>query len=455
VTNPGDRPQPVLDWAKLAAAIGGLVTASGAALVFVGWATDTQVRQAAILAAGAVTAVGALVAVVAPLWAARRARALVTPLKDPRDNSGQQLLTADQWAASWGKHGSSGITASNLWAIPGGTATATFRTATTGDRSGTVTRGFRSTDASDAPAGMHAHPTKKLGKRPPIPGRAAVPFRDFVKAVPAHPVVDVAPDLVWPMDRNDQAGDCVVAGLDHALQTICALLGEPRRNWNDAELLELYQTQNPGFRAWSDAGGPDDGGMVIQTFLEHLVATGAILAFGRVDHDDPEEMRAATYLGLAIVTGEVLDVAQQQQTIWDWQRSPEWGGHCTCTVGYPDSTRQTCITWGQKVDMTEAFVAHQVDEAWFVLTQAHVDHAAFRDHFDLPAFAAAVAQITDGKVVVPIPAPPSPAPPAPLPPADVDAWAARSSARSWLPKRDRQAAQDYLTWRAQQKGPSQ
>jgi hypothetical protein len=269
-------------------------------------------------------------------------------------------------------------------------------------------------------AGMHAHPTKKLGKLPPIPGRAAVPFRDFVRVVPDHPVADPAPQLVYPMYRNDEAGCCVAAAVPHTLQTIAAALGLPWQDWSDDELLKLYQTQNPGFHSWADAGNEAvDGGMVIQTCLEYLVAQGTILAFGKIDHTDPEEMRAAIYLGLAIITGEELDVAQQNQTVWDYKRSADWGGHATCSVGYPGSTRQTCVTWGSEVDMTEAFIAHQLDEAWFVLTQAHVDHAAFRDHFDLPGFAAAVAQITGGKAVVPVPAPqPPPAPgPAPVPPA--------------------------------------
>jgi hypothetical protein len=194
--------------------------------------------------------------------------------------------------------------------------------------------------------------------------------------------------------------------------------------------------------------------MVIQTFLEHLVAEGVILAFGSIDHTSPDEMRAATYLGLAIVTGEDLQTAQQTQTVWDYKRSGEWGGHATCTVGYPSSARQTCVTWGELVDMTEAFVSRQLSEAWFVLTQAHVDHPTFRAHFDLPGFAQAVAALTDGKVVVPVPptpAPipaPTPAPSADVPPDDVTAWAFRVAGRGWSSKADKAAAQQYLGWRS-------
>lgn len=272
--------------------------------------------------------------------------------------------------------------------------------------------------------GIHAHPTLKLGKRPPIPGRKSVSFGAFVRTIPDHPLVDAAPSLAYPMDRNDVAGDCVVAGSDHALQVICHLLGVERANWTDSELLAYYQTQNPDFRSWADGNTNADGGMVIQSFLEYLVAKGVILAFAKIDQTNAEEMRAAIYLGLAIITGEDLRVAQQSQQVWDYVDTPDWGGHCTTTVGYPNPQRQTAVSWGALIDMTEHFIVRQMDEAWFILTQAHVDHPGFRNHFNLPAFAAAVSDLTGGKVVVPVPPAPAPAPtpvptptPEPTPPA--------------------------------------
>jgi hypothetical protein len=80
-----------------------------------------------------------------------------------------------------------------------------------------------------------------------------------VDRLPDHPLTDPVPPLTYPMDRNDVAGDCVVAGLDHALQTIHAALRVPRANWTDGELLGFYQTQNPGFRTWADGGATTTG----------------------------------------------------------------------------------------------------------------------------------------------------------------------------------------------------
>lgn len=290
--------------------------------------------------------------------------------------------------------------------------------------------------------GIHAHPVKKLGKRPKV-DRATVATEDFflLDQLPPHPVVNPAPLLSYPMDRNDIAGVCVVAGTNHALQVIHTALQVPRALWTDAQLLAYYQTQNPDFRSWADSGTNADQGMVIQLFLEDLVRVGEIVAFGAVDPHNEELMKAATYVGLAIITGEDLRVAQQSQQTWDYvARSPDWGGHCTTTVGYAaDPDRQSCVSWGELVPMTEPFIEHQMSEAWLILTRAHINNPEFRNAFNLPAFAAAIAELTNGKVIVPtppvptpIPPPPTPTPPPPLPATDPMVDFPAAPVRGWL-----------------------
>lgn len=316
-----------------------------------------------------------------------------------------------------------------------------------------------------APAvGIHDHDTRKLGKRPPK-RKAAVNAGDFLLLgagqLPTHPIADPVPPLNYPMDRNDEAGDCVVAGLDHALQTIHAALGVHRDNWTDAQLLAHYQTQNPGFTSWAAGGSDVDGGMDIQTFLEHLVRTGDIVAFGKIDHRNEDLMKAAVWVGLAIVTGEDLQAAQQDQLDqgkpWDYKPSADWGGHCTTTVSYngtPDT--QGVVTWGEVVQVTQAFIDRQLEEAWFILTKAQIQHPSFRNAFDLPGFAAAVSALTGGKVVVPVPAPtpvPVPAPVVPTPEVDfpyaqLDAFAAHPYS---IPK-SKAAASAYKVWRQTHQG---
>lgn len=88
------RPEPVLDAAKLAAAVSGTVLSLGALLVLVGWATADQVQSWAVIAGGIVTSIGALLAVAMPLITALGARAQVTPLAAPVSVQGLPLVTA-------------------------------------------------------------------------------------------------------------------------------------------------------------------------------------------------------------------------------------------------------------------------------------------------------------------------------------------------------------------------
>jgi len=89
-------------------------------------------------------------------------------------------------------------------------------------------------------------------------------------------------------------------------------------------------------------------------------------------------------------------------------------------------------------EMTQAFVQHQVTEAYVIVTQAHVDHAAFREGFDLAKFGAAFTELTGRPFPVVIPSPPAPTPvPVPVPPVpnpepvDVDTQLA-DAAKVWL-----------------------
>lgn len=268
--------------------------------------------------------------------------------------------------------------------------------------------------------GIHAHPTKKLGRRPEDTSRPKLAFGQFLKTVPAAPLVDAQPGLAFPMDHNDQVGDCVVAAGDHALQIIGALLTGGYTNWTDEFMLKAYQTQNPAFTAWTDGGGPNDNGMDISTFLSWLVEQKLILGYAKIDTTKPAETTAAIFLGLAIITGEDMTVAQQSGDLWDYVAgAAAWGGHATTWGGYGDQELTQVVSWGSGAyEMSAAFVQHQVTEAYFIITQAHIDHPGFRDGFDLAAYAAAYQEITGAPFPVPVAPDPAPTPaptPAPAP----------------------------------------
>lgn len=262
----------------------------------------------------------------------------------------------------------------------------------------------------------------KLGKRSPS-NKAALLAAHFLTVatgnLPAYPTNDPPPaGLVYPMDLNDRFGVCVVAAWFHYLAIVHAFLGLPFTQPTDAQIEALYREQNPNFDPASDVG---DNGMDIQTFLEARVKDGSLLGFAKVDHTQEATMRAAAYVGLALLTGEVLQVAQQSGKIWDVvPGSPDWGGHCTATNGYQASPDvDDLVSWGDEYQMTAAFRRQRVEEAWLPIPAVLWEHAQFRDGFDQKGFAAAFTVLTGDPFPAPVPEPtPPPAPPAP-PPAPV------------------------------------
>lgn len=250
---------------------------------------------------------------------------------------------------------------------------------------------------------------RKLGKLPPIPGRASLRFADFVTAeLPDVPLSFEPPELSWPMDLNDRYGTCVVAGWDHTRQLLQHELANVNTNLTEQQIIELYRTQNPNHP-------PQDDGMYIQVFLEELTRRGDILGFARIDQDDPAAIKAGVYLGLSLMIGAMLDTpqvgAQFDRGVWDYvPNSRQAGGHCVNVVGaraVPGGNLM-CVTWARVVDLTPRFMAEQCDEVWFVLTQAHVDHPGFRAGFDLPKFARAYEAITGRTFPVTVTPPPEP-----------------------------------------------
>lgn len=95
------RPQPVVDAAKLGGLVSAAVIAVGGALflILAGVTTDT-LGAVGIAIGAAVTAVTALIVYVVSLVQGRKAAEKVTPLEDPRDYRGVQLVPAD----SYGRH---------------------------------------------------------------------------------------------------------------------------------------------------------------------------------------------------------------------------------------------------------------------------------------------------------------------------------------------------------------
>lgn len=98
------RPQPVVDLAREAAALSTRVSAAikglGVLLVVTGYTTEGELTRWAEVAGIVIVAAGELASYVytryQALRAAREAAAQVTPLADPRDDRGYELVPVDQ-----------------------------------------------------------------------------------------------------------------------------------------------------------------------------------------------------------------------------------------------------------------------------------------------------------------------------------------------------------------------
>lgn len=105
------RPQPVVDLvqeaAELATRVSAFVKGLGAVLVLVGITSDSEITRWAEVAGLVIVTVGELGAYVYTrirvLQAARAAAAQVTPLTDPQDDRGVELVPVDQVAEPAGE----------------------------------------------------------------------------------------------------------------------------------------------------------------------------------------------------------------------------------------------------------------------------------------------------------------------------------------------------------------
>jgi hypothetical protein len=270
------------------------------------------------------------------------------------------------------------------------------------------------------------HPRRRLGRRPPKMA-PALRFKAFWSgAVPAHPHAadNLSNVREWELGANDQFGTCgptSVANMRRQVVTYLAALGESFPTLDD--VFDLYRRSgNPGF---DPATGADDNGVDMQTMLEELLKGGIggvkPLAFAKVDVHQIDELRAAIAIFGGLLYGVDLQVSQQAQTdakLWDWKRSGEWGGHAILAGRYTGSAGGDdigVVTWGQIVGTTDAFEAHQLEEAWIVIWPEHLGTEAFQAGVDKAKLATSYQALTGRPFPVAPPAPaPSPEPAAAL-----------------------------------------
>jgi hypothetical protein len=307
-------------------------------------------------------------------------------------------------------------------------------------------------------------PGRRLGRRTPKRAAALRLGPLLTGSVPAHPPAadHFAAVHDWGLYRNDTYGDCGPTSVANDRKLVTRYLTGAESSPSQADVFDLYRRSgNPDFDP-NNPGGPGDGGVDMQTMCEALVAGGIggrrALAFAQVDTSSPDEAKAAISIFGSLLLGVTLQAAQQTQTdngLWDYQRSPVWGGHAVLAGRYGVSGSGAdiaVITWGEVVSTTDAFWEHQVEEAWVVIWPEHLGTTEFQQGVDLAQLAADYEALTGHE----FPGQPQPSPgpvPVPAPPVVDPADRALVAALvPWLNERhsgeNRRAAIAVRTWMA-------
>jgi hypothetical protein len=282
------------------------------------------------------------------------------------------------------------------------------------------------------------HPTMRLGKRKPNRAKARLKAAEIMtgQMPPVPTTIDhFAKVPEWGLYTNDTFGVCGPTSVANSRRLMTTYIDGEMVAPSLEDVYDLYRRSgNPGFTG--DPNNPgDDNGVILQDMLAELVRNGIggykALAFAEVDHTSLEALQAAEAVFGFLILGVDLQVAQQAQTnqkLWDYHRSGEWGGHAILGGRYRDHPtdaydRHGVITWATPVDMTDAFMTNQLDEAWAVIWPDHLRDSAFLAGVNVQALATLFQQLTGRQFVLPPTPAPSPGPvappqpqPAPTPP---------------------------------------
>jgi hypothetical protein len=176
-----------------------------------------------------------------------------------------------------------------------------------------------------------------------------------------------------PVFGNDRLGDCVIAGRAH--QTLRFELIEQKK------LIQITETDVT--KEYFKETGGEDSGLVVLDSLKLWRKRGwtaarqiyKIKVFAEINSADHTEIKRAVYMDVGVGFGLSLPKTAQAQFAagksWDVVNGPgsapnSWGGHYVFIPGYT-AAGPVCVTWGQKHQMTWAFVDKYCDEAYAII----------------------------------------------------------------------------------------
>lgn len=221
----------------------------------------------------------------------------------------------------------------------------------------------------------------------PTPGPEPTPTPSPIPPVtpvpPSPPPVAVLPTpptmfgleglpLVYQMQGNDQAGDCVEAGAIHEIMTWTQRAARPATFGGDAALALYAQ-----WTGWQPNDPSSDQGTDMVTAASLRRKQGIVDANGgkhqlgaylALTAGDPDELAQATYLfgctGVGVQFPQEWETAFDNGQPWDTVARPTlMGGHYVPVIGRRYNGNFVCVTWGQLQEITPRGYRQFCDEA--------------------------------------------------------------------------------------------
>jgi len=189
--------------------------------------------------------------------------------------------------------------------------------------------------------------------------------------LPAPPASVAVPNAQYPIDGNDQYGDCTMAGAAHLVAAWDTEVGATDPVPLGVEVVDTYLQLT---------GGADTGlneADVLQTWATTGLFGAKIAAYAPVDPSKIVELHQAValyggcYLGIACPESAQNQFGNNEP--WTYvPGSPIEGGHCIVALGYT-ANELLCATWGGIAPVSYSFLAHFLQEAWAVIPNQFVE----------------------------------------------------------------------------------
>ena len=178
----------------------------------------------------------------------------------------------------------------------------------------------------------------------------------------------------WGMLGNDTYGCCAPAGMLHWLMARTCHAGNPYVPTTDDSLRLYSRVTKPPFDP-TDPGtdvGTNGADMMDYCLRNSILQErdDRLLLALPIDPSNMEELRQAIDLCCGIGIGTRFPKAWNTSRVWDTTTSPSEGRHFTYIPGYDrtlsGSTVFQDVTWGERLELTQAGAQQFMDEAWAV-----------------------------------------------------------------------------------------